>query len=244
MSDFDRDSVIRRIRGLMEKTVANGCTEAEAMAASQAAGAMLNKYQLSLSDIKIREEVCKQGDMRTSTKDGGPMFWMCKAIANFTDTKSWRSLGAGPLGTAVFRYFGLETDVIVATYLHEMIERASLYAWEDHRRAIPGYTQMSGSRKTQIKNGFYAGFATRMTARLNEMKAAQRRDNVASTGRDLVVVKGAVVDAEFAKLGIELKMKRATNIKMDHDVWHAGAKAAENVALNPGVKQDQRGRLS
>ena len=244
MSDFDRESVIRRIRGLMEKTVANGCTEAEATAAARLAGDMLNKYQLSLSDIKIREEACKQADIRTSTKDGGPMFWIILAIANYTDTKSWRSTGAGPLGTAMFRYFGLETDVIVANYLHEMIERAMLYAWEDHRKALDGYTTMTGPRKNAIKNGFHAGFANRMSARLDEMKKAQRQSNMESTGRDLVVVKGAIVDEEFAKLGLRFKDSKQRNIKMSASAYVAGSAAADKVALNPGVKGERTGRLN
>lgn len=240
----DRDGVIRRIRALMEKTVANGCTEAEAASAAAAAGNLLNKYQLSLTDIKIREEQCKQVNVRTSSKDGGPMAMIISGIAYFTDTKTWRSFNAGPLGSAMFRYFGLETDTIVANYLHEMIERAIIYAWEDHRLSIHGYTQMPGPQKTRIKNGFFNGFAYRMDKRLREMKDAQRKDNMESTGRDLVVVKGAIVEDEWNKLGIKLSFSKSRKSQMDYDSWHAGAGAADNVALNPGVKGSQRNHLT
>ena len=47
-----------RIKALAEKTVSNGCTEAEAMAAAEMVGRLLERYVLSMEEIDIREERC------------------------------------------------------------------------------------------------------------------------------------------------------------------------------------------
>ena len=49
-----------RIQALAEKTVSNGCTEAEAMAAAEMVGRLLERYALSMEEIDVREERCVQ----------------------------------------------------------------------------------------------------------------------------------------------------------------------------------------
>jgi hypothetical protein len=44
-----------RIKALAEKTVSNGCTEAEAMAAAEMVGRLLERYALSMEEIDVRE---------------------------------------------------------------------------------------------------------------------------------------------------------------------------------------------
>jgi Protein of unknown function (DUF2786) len=44
-----------RIKALAEKTVSNGCTEAEAMAAAGMVGRLLERYALSMEEIDVRE---------------------------------------------------------------------------------------------------------------------------------------------------------------------------------------------
>jgi Protein of unknown function (DUF2786) len=43
-----------RIKALTEKTVANGCTEAEAMSAAEMVGRLLERYALSMDEISER----------------------------------------------------------------------------------------------------------------------------------------------------------------------------------------------
>ena len=47
-----------RIKALAEKTVSNGCTEAEAMAAAEMVGRLLERYALSMEEIDVREAQC------------------------------------------------------------------------------------------------------------------------------------------------------------------------------------------
>ena len=49
-----------RIKALAEKTVSNACTEAEAMAAADMVGRLLERYALSMAEIDVREQRCIQ----------------------------------------------------------------------------------------------------------------------------------------------------------------------------------------
>jgi hypothetical protein len=240
--DFDREAVIRRVRALMEKTVANGCSEAEAMLAAQKLGEIMNKYQLSLTDIKLKEEIVEQLDVQTSSYDGGPMFNVISGIAYFTDTKVWRSRRRNK--TALFKFLGFKTDVIVAKYIYDICMYAQIYGWEDHRKSVPNYTHLPSSHKTRLKNGFFMGFASSVDAKLRKMKDAQRAENVATTGRDLVIIKKPVIDAEFDKLGIALKTAVSRQVSMDSGAWYAGYRSGEAVQFNPGVHQSTKKSIS
>ena len=49
----DRDAILARIRALLAKTVANGCTEAEAVAAAELAAKLLAKHNLTLDEAEL-----------------------------------------------------------------------------------------------------------------------------------------------------------------------------------------------
>jgi hypothetical protein len=202
---------------------------------------MMNTYQLSLSDIKIKEEACEIADINTHLKDGGPFLWICNSIAYFTDTKVWSMSNVGPLRNMHVKFFGLKTDTTVAAYVFEICQRAMVYAWEDYRLSVPGYTQLPGSRKNALKNGFYIGITSRIAARLRAMKDAQRASNLESTGRDLVFVKSGRVEEEYVKLGLELKEGRGgSKSNVDFHAFASGQKAGDGIGLNAGVGQSTK----
>ncbi len=49
-----------RTKALTEKTVANGCTKAEAMSAAKIIGRLLERYALSMDEIEARTSCCVQ----------------------------------------------------------------------------------------------------------------------------------------------------------------------------------------
>lgn len=53
-----RERVKGRIRALVERTTSNGCTEAEALAAAEMAGRLLERYALTMEEVDLRAEPC------------------------------------------------------------------------------------------------------------------------------------------------------------------------------------------
>ena len=59
-----------RIKALAEKTVSNGSTEAEAMAAAEMVGRLLERYALSMAEIDVREQRCIQVEVPIGASGG------------------------------------------------------------------------------------------------------------------------------------------------------------------------------
>ena len=56
-----------------------------------------------------------------------------------------------------------------------------------------------------------------------------------ATGRDLVVVRHAIVDSEFSKLGLNLRQGRSSGKKIAAGAFEAGQAAGESLALHTGI---------
>ena len=62
------DRLRTRIQGLRSKTTDNGCTEAEALLAAAKVAELLDRYDLSLTDVEIRNGQCEQCYYETRRK--------------------------------------------------------------------------------------------------------------------------------------------------------------------------------
>ena len=78
-----------RIKALTEKTVANGCTEAEAMSAAEMVGRLLERYALSMDEIEVRTARCVQVEVELGSRRRRRIDGTVPAIARFRDCKVW-----------------------------------------------------------------------------------------------------------------------------------------------------------
>ena len=116
------DGLKTRIQGLRAKTTDNGCTEAEALLAAVKVAELLDRYDLSLTDVEIRNAQCEQREYETPRKKRIPLADCIGAIANFCDCRVWRE--KNPACESRYVFFGLRSDIEVAHYLTELIDNA------------------------------------------------------------------------------------------------------------------------
>ena len=228
----DLEKLKARIQGLRAKTVDNGCTEEEALSAAAKVADLLDQYDLSLTDIELRDEPCERAEFETRRKVDLPLYACIPAIAEFTDCKVWREMNQ--LGEYRFVFFGMKPDVAVAHYLCDLIDTAMKTEVEQFK-CTSEYLRHHYGRRT-ISTSFLHGMATSIARKLRDMKA-QRDTAHKVTGRDLVVVKSATVDNEFAKLGMKFATRQMNRRKVASDAFDAGREAGQSVAINPGVRQ-------
>ena len=107
---------------MRSKTTDNGCTEAEALLAAAKVAELLGQYDLSLTDVEIRDAPCEQREYETYRKKRIPLDACIGAIANFCDCRVWREKNQA--GEARYVFFGLGPDVEVAHYLTGLIDNA------------------------------------------------------------------------------------------------------------------------
>ena len=87
-NDFCVLRVKARIKALAEKTVSNGCTEAEAMAAAEMVGRLLERYALSMEEIDVREQRCVQVEVPIGGKQ-------CAALVFAVHREAFKSPSEG-----------------------------------------------------------------------------------------------------------------------------------------------------
>jgi hypothetical protein len=238
-----------RIKALTDKTVANGCTEAEAMAAAEMVGRLLERYALSMDEIEVREQLCVQGEIPIGGTRRRPIDGCVPAIARFCDCKVWLArgpaTGAPPDVPAVARYvfFGFETDTSLAIYLYTLIDRAMATELLAFRRSKPS---LGGVPLRRASDSFLHGVAARVAARLEAMHA-EREANVGAqraTGTALILAKHRVVDEAFAETDVRLVASSAIGRRRIAGAYREGWAAGGRVNLNRPVGGAQRGLLA
>jgi hypothetical protein len=229
-----------RIKALAEKTVSNGCTEAEAMAAADMVGRLLERYALSMAEIDIREERCVQAAVPIGGKQRRPIDGCITTIARFCDCKVWISRD-DLIPSYVF--FGFEADTAMASYLFSVIDRAMRTGLSAFRAAHP---RLNGVRLRHASKSFQQGMAARVADRLDEMHrerdasiAAQR-----SSGTALILVKHQVVEDAFQQTEIRVVSAGRLRRVRPNGAFRHGLAAGDRVNLSRPVGDSDRALLS
>jgi hypothetical protein len=226
------DRLRTRIQGLRAKTTRNGCTEAEALAAAAKVAELLDRYDLSLTDIELRDAACEQRAYETHRKKRIPLDDCIGAIAAFCDCRVWRE--KNPAGEARYVFFGLGPDVEVAHYLTELIDGVVRHGLGDYKNSGE-YRRFRHQDRNMANASFALGMVASIADRLTAMKA--ERDAVArGTGRDLVILKTAIVDAELERLNLNLRTVRRVSRMVSLTAYDAGGEAGATTAIDPGIR--------
>jgi len=227
------DKLKTRIQALRAKTIDNGCTEDEALSAAAKVAELLDRYDLSLTDIDIRKAPCERLMYETHRKRRIPLDDCIGAVANFCDCRVWRE--KEQTGESRYVFFGLRSDIEVAHYLAELIDTA-VRSELGRYKTTSGYGRFRHNERHLANASFALGMVASIAEKLTAMKAGRDRVNQ-STGRGLVVLKASVVDAEFDKLGLNLRASRSTGRTVSMTAYEAGGVAGSSLAINPAIRE-------
>jgi Protein of unknown function (DUF2786) len=242
-----------RIKALTEKTVANGCTEAEAMAAADMVGRLLERYALSMDEIEIRTARCVQAEVPLGGLRRRPIDGCVPTIARFCDCKVWLARAAAPDPAqpdfdptrpgSRYVFFGFETDTALATYLFAVIDRAVSTETAAFRQLNPRFR---GVRLRQASSSFQHGVVARVSERLDAMHRARDAAVRAqrSTGTALILAKDRVVEDAFRETDVRLVSMNATGRRVISTAFRAGWAAGDRVNLNRPVAGDAQRRIA
>ena len=242
-----------RIKALTEKTVANGSTEAEAMAAAEMVGRLLERYALSMDEIEVRTARCVQAEVPLGGRRRRAIDGCVPAIARFCDCKVWLARGAPPdpddpafdwtSTRSRYVFFGFETDTALATYLFAVIDRAVSTETSAFKRDNP---QFRATRLRRASASFQHGLVARVAARLEAMHRAREAAVRAqrSTGTALILAKHRVVDDAFRDVDVRLVSLNNVGARVIASAFREGWAAGERVNLNRPVPGEAPGLLA
>jgi hypothetical protein len=219
-SKAELERIKRVIRGLQAKTEENGATEEESMAAAAKLGEMLDKYNLSIDEVGVREDAseCRKNEVFAADEFASSII---TAIGKFCTLVTYQEVGNQGHGCR-YTMFGTPHDLEVGQYLYEICAEAMDYDWSRYME-VHGYSMKK-------RASFRMGFAGRVYTRLMEMKAARDARN-ASQSRALVVLKDQLVTDEWRKQGIKLVKTRGRQAA-DMGAYRQGQVAGDRVNLN------------
>lgn len=227
----NRDKIIDRVRALLAKTVENGCTEAEALAAAETAARLMEEYEVSRDDVdSVKDDRYGIRTIDNLASKGNrmhPAQYCLQAIARFCNVRVWRS------GSQI-KLFGSEADTEFAKYLTTIVQIAMEREVAAYLR---GPDRPAGVHGASLRASFLHGMAHRVSGRLNEL-SRQRTQRMQSTekGTALVVVKDQEVARRFSQLGMKLKSggSRTTTVRSGN-AYQAGQRAGDRVSFGKPI---------
>src|SRR5260370_29570242 len=228
----DIDRLVQRIQALRGKTVEQGCTEQEALAAAEKVAELLDRYGLSLSELELRRQSCEGIGVETDRKRRGPIDDCMGTIAAFFDCRVWCETSED--ATLVDIFFGLPAEGQAAVYLHDLIALA--FATETSAfQATEIYRSTHSSRRRSATNSFQVGLARGIIRKLDTLRQARDVAGGSTNGRALVPIKESIIDAEVERLGLSLRRRRAVRGLVQPAAFSAGPGAGGRFEYRPGI---------
>lgn len=228
MSD-NHEKVIAKIRALMAKTVENGCTEEEAMAAAMKASALIDKY-----DIEYKDVHGEKSDI-TETKITAVTFsdvrYFCNAVITFCDCDYLiRTIRSENKKYVVV--IGRELDRILAenmlVSIYNSIETEWKKYWSAHIK--------TGARSEyyHARKSFMLGISKRIKERIKVMKEERSK-----TSNSHALVVSRIRDAEEYTEANYPNLKEARSKKSVFNPKHlkSGYAVGDNIHIGTVIKE-------
>jgi len=227
------DKLVARIQALRAKTVEQGCTEQEALAAAEKVAELLDRYGLSVSELDLRNQACEGIGVETGRKRRGPIDDCVGTIALFFDCRVWAETDID--GMLRYVFFGMPADVQAAIYLNDLI--GVTFATETTMfQAGPIYQRTESGNRRNATTSFQTGLARGICQKLMALRATRDQAATAGTGRALVPIKDSVIDAELERLGLNLRRRSAVRRHVQLEAFSAGKVAGERFEYRPGIE--------
>ena len=226
-----RKRTIERIKALLSKTTANGCSEAEALAAISKAHELMDAHDVHEADITFGGEQVVQAKGEYTKVNYIPGL-LAVQVAKYCNCKVWRNKRTN--GQDIV-FLGLESDTLLAQWmLNTLVDYV--------KRAAKGYIKGQECVEVRTRNlhreSFERGCINRINERLKELTQESSHATVANghgAQASLVVVKGALVDKAFADLNMRLTKGRRTRHATNGDAFSAGREAGNGATFGRPV---------
>jgi hypothetical protein len=228
MTNTKRESIIKRINLLKERTTANGCTESEAMVAAEAISKLLQEYDLSMTEVEVKSQEFIKEQININGKTKKPIHDVVTSIGYFTDTKVYFTKR---MSNYVYNFFGAKKDVEFAGYLFDLLSHAMDNEYAKYQKTSE-YKMIGGK---VARGSFYKGMIIRLSQRLRDMKDSISKE-AQETGL-MLYNKMGITEQMFKEHNPSLKLKTSTSrMKIsDRSAFNSGREAANRVNITSGL---------
>jgi Protein of unknown function (DUF2786) len=194
-----RESTIEKIKALLSKTVENGCTEAEMMAALTRAQALQDTYVITAEELQLaKDEEAVLGDSPSDPNDPHNIRWQIGwVVSKFCGCKAWAERLTK---RRHIRFCGAPADVELAVW---MLEHLTDFVSDQLVRHVMTSIAPRKERRRVIRE-FIIGCIDRIGERVSDL-SKQSEAARTSNARELVVIKSAAIDMKLKELGLHFR---------------------------------------
>ncbi len=236
----ERARIKARLKALLAKTVENGCTEAEAMAAAQKAADLMAEHDLTyetVEDVKAERYSARTRPMNGGLPRKNPheARLVAPRIGGLFSCRGWSK---AERGENMIVFFGTEADTEAAHQLYAIVRMAM-------EAELAAYLRSPGRRDRRrhgqrIRTDFMSQMAVRLDERLEDIATSREaacRKVAEETGRALVLVtKEQEVTARYAayvaETGVQLRARSGrSTVRSGTAAAAAGQAAGDRVDL-------------
>jgi hypothetical protein len=193
----DRNSIIDKIKALLAKTTANGATEAEMLSALDKASTMMDAYDITDEELQVaKDEAAMLHADPPDLKDPHSIKWrLSYGVAKFCSVQIFRSRRETGL-----RCIGMPSDVQFAMWL---LDNLADFVFAELYAHLIGCLAPQSERRIIIRS-FTAACCDRIADRLIALVERSKTART-SSGRELVVIRDAAIEAFMKDKGIRLR---------------------------------------
>jgi hypothetical protein len=216
----DLEKIKEKIKALLSKTVANGCTESEMFAALAKAQALMDTYEITDADIReAKEEAAMQHTEAPETDDPHRIKWhLSHGVSKFCGVQIYRH-------GKVLACIGMKSDVDQAMWL---LDTLADFVFEELHKHLVGDVSPRVERRT-VMRVFVEACCWRISERLLDL--IKQSESVRTlNGTELLVVKDAAIAAYMKDNGIRLRTCSGGGPRNHNEAAAAAGRAAGNKA--------------
>lgn len=220
MTDAKR-KLIDKIKALLAKTMENGCTEHEALAALALARRLMTENDVGEDDIAFGGEQVAE-ETRVKVDHDEIRDKLVNGVAKFCGCAGYGRRKAH----GYVSFVGLQSEAIFA---HWLLDTLAAFV----EREIAKYAASFGGRRiTRIERvSFVIGCAGRIAARLIDLAPKQPK----GSGRDLVLARSALINKFMVDNAIKLREPFRLYDKADEAALAAGTEAGNRAQFNKPI---------
>lgn len=234
---IELDKIRERIRQLRKMTTENGCTEAEAMSATEIALRLMSEYGLRDDQIENEHSALDAYGRRRTVADE---LW--NTVAFVCRCQGWYRNDLG----LQYVYYGHPNDLAIAEYLHELLRGALRRESAVFKKGSEYLRRRKRKTRNAALKAFHQAMVGRLSRKLMKLwwtKANASGDYVAfekqwGAHRDRLL--SSLVDGgmKFGSMG-SLKLP---DRRYDH-ARYEGVRAADRTSIDPGVSKGDTGLM-
>jgi hypothetical protein len=217
-----------KLRALRHKTLAQGCTEAEAMAAADKVAELMARYEIDAAELD-RPAIVEIRIETSGVKAKNPWLDLWTVIGSCCQVRTWSS------GPAIV-YYGYEPDALMAEYLYEVMERHAENARAAFRMSHEFRKRRTKKTRTKAAQAFLGGFVEGLIRKLSRHFLERLKSPDAQAKKALLTIELERKDMQFRIV------KPAGQNFVRHEAFGAGHQAARNVEIQTGIDGDRGGR--